>query len=291
MSKASSIQKNKRNLIEYLAIALISLAVQVSVLGLLSLSIFGLAVGTLEGAVFFVLILGLANSFLIPPLVNFSVRFHPLLFPLLVFIMNGLLVRLIGSQIPGVVISSLGTAIGVSVVVSMTGMIVGGAFAADESASYERFVVQPLFQRYANRERISSPGVMFPSAAQSGIKVNFTPHVVPSVRGILTTAHVFASDDAVETLQDRAKVAEIYREFYRDAHFVRMADSIPKLASVRGSNFCDIAYEPEKGSDRLVVISAIDNLVKGASGQAIQNMNLMAGMDEKAGLWFPGLAP
>lgn len=161
MSKASSIQENKRNLIEYLAIALISLAVQVSVLGLLSLSISGLAVGTLEGAVLFVLILGLANSFLIPPLVNISVRFHPLLFPMLVFLMNGLLVWLIGSLIPGVVISSLGTAIGVSVVVSMTGMIVGGAFAADDSASYERFVVSPLSRRYANRERISSPGVMF----------------------------------------------------------------------------------------------------------------------------------
>jgi N-acetyl-gamma-glutamyl-phosphate reductase len=124
-----------------------------------------------------------------------------------------------------------------------------------------------------------------------GIKVNFTPHVVPSVRGILTTAHVFAREDAVDTLQDRAKVAEIYREFYRDAHFVRMADSIPKLASVRGSNFCDISFEPEKGSDRLVVISAIDNLVKGASGQAIQNMNLMAGFDERTGLWFPGMSP
>jgi N-acetyl-gamma-glutamyl-phosphate reductase len=124
-----------------------------------------------------------------------------------------------------------------------------------------------------------------------GIKVNFTPHVVPSVRGILTTAHVFAREDAVDTLQDRAKVAEIYREFYRDAHFVRMADSVPKLASVRGSNFCDISFEPEKGSDRLVVISAIDNLVKGASGQAIQNMNLMAGFDERTGLWFPGMSP
>ena len=70
-----------------------------------------------------------------------------------------------------------------------------------------------------------------------------------------------------------------------------MADGIPKLSSVRGSNFCDISFEPEKDSDRLVVISAIDNLVKGASGQAIQNMNLMAGFDEKAGLWFAGMAP
>ena len=70
-----------------------------------------------------------------------------------------------------------------------------------------------------------------------------------------------------------------------------MADSIPRLSSVRGSNFCDISFEAEKGSDRLVVISAIDNLVKGASGQAIQNLNLMAGFDERTGLWIPGMAP
>jgi N-acetyl-gamma-glutamyl-phosphate reductase len=124
-----------------------------------------------------------------------------------------------------------------------------------------------------------------------GIRVNFTPHVIPSVRGILTTAHVFAREDAVDTLQDKIKVAQIYRDFYKNAPFVRMSDSIPKLSSVRGSNFCDISFEPEKDSDRLVVISAIDNLVKGASGQAIQNMNLMAGFDQKKGLWFPGMAP
>jgi N-acetyl-gamma-glutamyl-phosphate reductase len=124
-----------------------------------------------------------------------------------------------------------------------------------------------------------------------GIRVNFTPHVIPSVRGILTTAHVFAREEALETLQDKAKIAEIYREFYKNAPFVRMADSVPRLSSVRGSNFCDISFEPEIGSDRLVVISAIDNLVKGASGQAIQNMNLMAGMDERTGLWIPGMAP
>lgn len=129
------------------------------------------------------------------------------------------------------------------------------------------------------------------SRLSPGIKVNFTPHVIPSVRGILTTAHVFARPGAEETLQDKSQVALIYREFYKNAPFVRMADGIPKLSSVRGSNFCDISFEPEKGSDRLVVISAIDNLVKGASGQAIQNMNLMAGLDEKTGLWFAGMAP
>jgi N-acetyl-gamma-glutamyl-phosphate reductase len=124
-----------------------------------------------------------------------------------------------------------------------------------------------------------------------GIKVNFTPHVIPSVRGILTTAHVFAKEGAEDTLQDRETVARIYSDFYKDAPFVRLADGAPRLSAVRGSNFCDISFEPEKGSDRLVVISAIDNLVKGASGQAIQNMNLMTGLDQKTGLWLAGLAP
>jgi len=124
-----------------------------------------------------------------------------------------------------------------------------------------------------------------------GLKVSFTPHVVPVVRGILTTAHVFVKADALETVQDRAAIAGIYQEFYKNAHFIRMAQGMPKLSSVRGSNFCDINFETELGGDRIVVISAIDNLVKGASGQAIQNMNLMAGLDERSGLWFPGLAP
>lgn len=124
-----------------------------------------------------------------------------------------------------------------------------------------------------------------------GVKVCFTPHVFPGIRGILTTAHVFVREEAVDTIQDRDAVMRIYREFYKKAHFVRMPAAVPKLSSVRGSNFCDISFEAEKGSDRLVVISAIDNLVKGASGQAIQNMNLMAGLDERTGLWFPGMAP
>jgi N-acetyl-gamma-glutamyl-phosphate reductase len=123
------------------------------------------------------------------------------------------------------------------------------------------------------------------------IKVSFTPHVVPSVRGILTTAHVLARENAVDKIQDKVAIAEIYRSFYRNAHFIRMVEGVPKMSSVRGSNFCDISFEAEVGTDRLVVLSVIDNLVKGASGQAIQNMNVMFGLDETTGLWFPGLAP
>ncbi len=120
-----------------------------------------------------------------------------------------------------------------------------------------------------------------------GLKsISFTPHVIPSVRGILTTAHIFVKKDLSEE-----EVTAIYWNFYRDKPFIRLIKGIPMLSSVRCSNFCDIGFEIEKGSDRIVVISAIDNLVKGASGQAIQNMNLMFGLPETTGLWTPATAP
>jgi N-acetyl-gamma-glutamyl-phosphate reductase len=117
-------------------------------------------------------------------------------------------------------------------------------------------------------------------------KISFTPHVIPSVRGILTTAHVFVKKE----LSDE-EVDDIYCNFYKDKPFIRLIKGIPMLGSVRGSNFCDIGFEIERESDRIVIISAIDNLGKGASGQAIQNMNLMFGLDEKMGLWTPATAP
>jgi len=120
-----------------------------------------------------------------------------------------------------------------------------------------------------------------------GVNVSFTPHVIPSIRGILTTAHVFMDERELKT----EEVEEIYKQFYEGKRFIRLRREMPSLSSVRGTNFCDIRFEIEKDSDRLVVISTIDNLVKGGSGQAIQNMNLMLGLDEEEGLMFPGLAP
>jgi N-acetyl-gamma-glutamyl-phosphate reductase len=117
-------------------------------------------------------------------------------------------------------------------------------------------------------------------------KISFTPHVIPSVRGILTTAHIFVKKEI-----DINELTDIYTNFYKNNPFIRLIKGIPMLSSVRGSNFCDIGFEIEQGSDRIVIISAIDNLVKGASGQAIQNMNLMFGLDETMGLWTPATAP
>jgi N-acetyl-gamma-glutamyl-phosphate reductase len=111
------------------------------------------------------------------------------------------------------------------------------------------------------------------------VKISFTPHVIPCARGILTTAHVFTSEK-----RSSEEVRMMYEEFYDGKHFIRIG-RIPTLSSVRGTNLCDIGFEIEEGSNRIVVVSAIDNLIKGASGQAVQNMNIMFGLSERTGLW------
>jgi len=161
MNRIRSSQEKKRELFKNLAIALISLIFQASVLILLSIYLPGFAVLSLQGAVLFVLVLSLANSFLIYPLINLSVRLHPLIFPFLVFTMNGILVLLAGSIFLDISISSIWTAILISFVISTTGVIVGGAFAMDDSKSYQRFVIRPLMERYGGGKKEPVPGVVF----------------------------------------------------------------------------------------------------------------------------------
>ncbi|WP_456371016.1 N-acetyl-gamma-glutamyl-phosphate reductase [Geoglobus sp.] len=118
---------------------------------------------------------------------------------------------------------------------------------------------------------------------QEDIRISFTPQVFPGSRGILTNAHVFLRGEL-----EQEELEGVYRSFYDGCYFVRMQKSV-RLSHVRGSNFVDISLN--RGRDRVVVVSAIDNLVKGASGQAVQNMNVMFGLDERAGLDYPPLFP
>lgn len=118
----------------------------------------------------------------------------------------------------------------------------------------------------------------------SSASVYFTPHLLPAIRGIITTAHILLKEPMT-----KEEVAAAYEEFYKDEHFVRLQHA--KLGGVRGSNFCDINWELEADGRRLVAVSAIDNLVKGAAGQAVQNMNIMCGFDEMEGIRMPGMFP
>lgn len=113
------------------------------------------------------------------------------------------------------------------------------------------------------------------------LKVTFTPHLVPMDRGILST--VYATPLQAATT---AGLTALYEKFYDGEPFVRVLakGNLPSTAFVRGSNFCDIAPVVDPRTGRIIIISAIDNLVKGASGQAVQNMNLICGLPETMGL-------
>lgn len=126
------------------------------------------------------------------------------------------------------------------------------------------------------------------SIASNPISVIFTPHLIPMSRGILTTIYgELARKETTETVLKRVE------DFYREEPFVRVCPlgKFPKTLDVRGSNYCDIGLKVDSRMGKLIAISAIDNLVRGASGQAVQNMNIMCGFSEKMGLEAPGLYP
>jgi len=124
--------------------------------------------------------------------------------------------------------------------------------------------------------------------AEASLKVTFQPHLVPMTRGILTTCYAPLADGRAAT---KAKVRELYEEFYRDEPFVRVTAEPPQTKHTWGNNLCLLYPTVDSRAGRLVVVSCIDNLVKGAAGQAVQNMNLMLGFSEAAGLDRPAVYP
>ena len=117
--------------------------------------------------------------------------------------------------------------------------------------------------------------------AKTEITVDFTPHLLPINRGILTT--IYAPLNNKDITED--EVLRVYKRHYRGEPFVRIfEETLPDVRNVRGTNYCDIGVRINKRTSTLIVVSAIDNLLKGASGQAVQNMNLMLGLDESTGL-------
>jgi N-acetyl-gamma-glutamyl-phosphate reductase len=114
--------------------------------------------------------------------------------------------------------------------------------------------------------------------------ITFVPHLVPMTRGILTTAYAQLSDRLDSSQQGIAELRQVYLDFYKDEPFVRITHAPPHTKHTWGSNLCLIYPTIDLRAGRLIVISAIDNLVKGAAGQAIQNMNLMLVLPETMGL-------
>lgn len=118
------------------------------------------------------------------------------------------------------------------------------------------------------------------------LSVTFVPHLVPMTRGILTTCYV-----PLVSGKDEKRVKELYLDFYKDEPFVRVVDSPPHTKHTLGNNLCLVYPTIDHRAGRLIVISCIDNLVKGGSGQAVQNMNLMLGLPENTGLGALGIYP
>lgn len=118
--------------------------------------------------------------------------------------------------------------------------------------------------------------------AGKNLKITFVPHLVPMTRGMLTTSYAQLKKNV--SAED---VNGCMKSFYSGRHFIRLLfdhNRLPDTLHVRGTNYCDIGFVIDKETKRIILISAIDNLVKGASGQAVQNMNIMLGFDETTGL-------
>ena len=123
-------------------------------------------------------------------------------------------------------------------------------------------------------------------AAGKEIMVNFTPHLVPMNRGILATEYAALNKKADGTLPTYGEVKAIYDKYYKNEKFIRVLekDVCPETKWVEGSNYVDVNFKIDERTGRIVMMGALDNLVKGAAGQAVQNMNLLFGFDEAEGL-------
>lgn len=168
---------------------------------------------------------------------------------------------------------------------SKSGVTGAGAKAKDSTHFPEVFGNFSAYKLLSHRH---TPEIMSALKEHSGKnpKVLFTPHLLPIDRGILTTTYTKPLKPV-----DEEMLQGVYDTFYKKEHFVRVTPTPPSVKDVRGSNFCDVHVTYDERTNTIVTVSVIDNLVKGASGQAIQNMNIMLDMIETTGLKALPLSP
>ena len=141
--------------------------------------------------------------------------------------------------------------------------------------------VNDNFKAYGLKTHRHSIEIQENADIQSGknSRIQFTPHLLPVDRGILSTVYL----KPVGSI-DIEKIENSYRKHYESEPFVRLRPAPPSIKDVRGTNFCDLFATYDERTENIIVISAIDNLVKGAAGQAVQNMNILLGLEETEGL-------
>ena len=170
--------------------------------------------------------------------------------------------------------------------VSTQGIVINslsGVSGAGRSASVEMSFaeVNENIRAYkvGKHQHIPEIETVLEGASGKPVGISFVPHLVPLTRGIYTTIHAHLARPCSDQ-----ELHAAYEDFYDGAPFVRLRDTIPQIKDVAYTNFCDIAFIREPRTNQLIIISTIDNLIKGAAGHAIQNMNIMLGLPEETGL-------
>ncbi|MCA6070706.1 MAG: N-acetyl-gamma-glutamyl-phosphate reductase [Endomicrobium sp.] len=172
--------------------------------------------------------------------------------------------------------------------VDLKGIIIdskSGISGAGRKSAQEYFAVEhPNFRAYkiaGNHRHIPEIEQELSILSREEITISFTPHIMPVERGMFSTIYVNLKKTVATS-----EIIEKYREFYKGRQFVKILDEdvMPCIKDVANTNYCEIGMKVDDRTNKLVVVSAIDNLVKGASGQAVQNMNIMFDLPETMGL-------
>jgi N-acetyl-gamma-glutamyl-phosphate reductase len=165
------------------------------------------------------------------------------------------------------------------IVINSLSGVSGAGRSASEELSFSEVNENIRAYKVGAHQHIPEIQSVLEHATGKEVSLSFVPHLVPITRGIYTTVHA-----NLETSIDEKEVTALYQEFYRDAPFVRIKEQVPQIKNVVHSNYCDIGFAVERMTNQLIIMSVIDNLVKGAAGQAVQNFNIMFGLPEGRGL-------
>lgn len=163
----------------------------------------------------------------------------------------------------------------------------GGRAAMDPAMSFP--AISDNFRAYSitGHRHIAEMEQELARLGKAPLAMTFTPHLLPLMRGLMATCYVKLREE-----RSTAELSELYREFYRAAPFVHVLEGrLPELRYIAGSNSCHVSVQRDAHTGRAIAIGAIDNLVKGAAGSAMQNMNLICGLEETAGLPFAATGP
>jgi len=169
-----------------------------------------------------------------------------------------------------------------SIIIDAKSGITGAGRTLDIGAHYSECNETTKAYKIASHRHTPEIEQELSSFAGEQITISFTPHLIPMQRGILATCYATLADSSI-SYED---VMDVYLKYYAEEHFIRLTEKgvLPETKWVRNSNYCDIGFAIDKRTNRIIIAGAIDNLVKGAAGQAVQNMNIMFNIDEKMGI-------